>query len=267
MRARETMNVKKTSLEVSRRMKALEDKLSKQLLSFYNNKINPLGAYPVEFARRQFESEIKIMIRMAVQDSYLYGTSVVGSAITDVNDKFQVFISVRDVQNISTLTNTLNNRFWNTVGKLLTRKQEVEAFTPDELRAIPNIVKKESFNVVAAMVTVAGSIAWKTYNNSVVDKLMQLTNIDELINRIPALLSTGQQNRLETGIQYDFFRVVETPTDFAAKLMFLTAEDAKVDPDICEPLNRLVFDINRDTGALSEAGIQTLEEEGLSFVP
>jgi len=262
------MNVKKTSLAVSKKMNALENRLSKQFVAFYKNKIIPFKIYPMEFSRQKYENDIKTMIRLAVQEAYIYGNSVVGSAMTDVTDTFQVFISITDVTNISNLTNNLNNRFWKTVGKLLTRNQEVEAFAPEEIGDIANIVRKEAFNTTAALITVAGSVAWKTYNNAIVSKLTQIIDLPALLGRIPLLNIAGApQPTIDANVPFDFFRLEETPTEFAAKVMFLTAEDARVDPDICEPLNRLVFDLNRDTGALTEAGIETLAEQGLSFVP
>ena len=262
------MNVKKTSLAVSKKMNALENRLSKQFVAFYKNKIIPFKIYPMEFSRQKYENDIKTMIRLAVQEAYIYGNSVVGSAMTDVTDTFQVFISITDVTNISNLTNNLNNRFWKTVGKLLTRTQEVEAFGPEDVGDIANIVRKEAFNTTAALITVAGSVAWKTYNNAIVSKLTQIIDLPALLGRIPLLNIAGApQPTIDANVPFDFFRLEETPTEFAAKVMFLTAEDARVDPDICEPLNRLVFDLNRDTGALTEAGIETLAEQGLSFVP
>jgi len=104
------MNVKKTSLAVSKKMNALENRLSKQFVAFYKNKIIPFKIYPMEFSRQKYENDIKTMIRLAVQEAYIYGNSVVGSAMTDVTDTFQVFISITDVTNISNLTNNLNNR-------------------------------------------------------------------------------------------------------------------------------------------------------------
>ena len=48
---------------------------------------------------------------------------------------------------------------------------------------------------------------------------------------------------LDFGPEFEAARIRESTTIISAKFLFLTREDADVDPIICAPLNRTVYDM------------------------
>jgi len=49
---------------------------------------------------------------------------------------------------------------------------------------------------------------------------------------------------LDFGAEFDLARQQASTTVITGRFMFLTQEDAQVDPEICEPLNRTIYDMN-----------------------
>jgi len=51
-------------------------------------------------------------------------------------------------------------------------------------------------------------------------------------------------SELDFGDEFEAARLLESTTVITGRFMFLTQEDALVDPNICDPLNRTVYDMN-----------------------
>jgi len=51
-------------------------------------------------------------------------------------------------------------------------------------------------------------------------------------------------SELDFGDEFEAARLLESTTIITGRFMFLTQEDAIVDPEICAPLNRTVYDMN-----------------------
>jgi len=49
---------------------------------------------------------------------------------------------------------------------------------------------------------------------------------------------------LDFGAEFEAARALASTTIITGRFMFLTQEDALVDPNICEPLNRTIYDMN-----------------------
>ena len=51
-------------------------------------------------------------------------------------------------------------------------------------------------------------------------------------------------SELDFGDEFEQARLLESTTIISVRFLFLTKEDADVDPIICAPLNRTVYDMN-----------------------
>jgi hypothetical protein len=197
------MNIRKTNNSISKKLQRLENALKSKLNAFYNSNIKGNIA-PIETIRQQFESKIKTIIRAAVQQSYLSGTDLVTNQVTNIDDNFEVFISQRDIQNISSLTDKLNDQFWKTATRLHRRESEFLLLPNQDLQL------KNQFDTAAAIIGVSAYTVFTAFNEATVNKLQDISSLG----------------------------IVE------GSVMFLTEEDARVDPEICEPLNRTVYEAN-----------------------
>ena len=213
-------SIKATNKSITQRLTRIENAIKNRLNTFYKKKIKPLSYLPIEAIRKQYESEVKNLIRRTIQEAYLIGTDVVAEKVSDKNNEFIPFISITDINNIASLANKLNDQFWKTADRLVRREQEFILNENKELE------KKKGFDTEAAILAFAVSAAYLPFNNAVISKTKALT-IDTTVD-------------LEVG--FDILRLEDA--NLTGRVMFLTREDAKVDPEICEPLNRTVYDIN-----------------------
>jgi hypothetical protein len=196
----------------------LEGSVTRKLNAFYKSKIKPNATlFPIETLRQRYDAEVRVIIRKAVQDSYLEGTDLVGQQIQEKAPDFTLFVSVTDVNNIQAITNDMSNQFWTTTGKLVQRENE---FALTEGALIP----KPSFDAKAAMIGLAALFTFGAFNKAVKSKL-------------PIAVSEPQP-RL-TDLELDFGFEIKR---IDGKVMFMTQEDSKVDPEICFPLNRTVYE-------------------------
>lgn len=138
-----------------------------------------------------------------------------------------MFISQTDVRNIASLTDKLNDQFWKTTSRLVRREQEYILNNKTH-----QLEKKKSFDDEAAMIGLSAFFAYSAFNTAVTSKL-------GVVTQTPLVLSA---QGVSLDINYDVTRLDEL--NLQGRVMFLTQEDAKVDPEICEPLNRTVYDIN-----------------------
>jgi len=171
------------------------------------------------------------LIRKTIQDAYLTGTDIVTDKITDKNEDFTPFISRTDINNIDSLTNKMSEQFWTTTSKLVRREQE--SVLNDETKELE---KKKSFDSEAAIIGLSALFAYQSYNTAVTSKMQQT---------IPILSAQPiQSNNLLLDIQFGIEQLDSFNLPLEGKVMFLTQEDAKVDEEICAPLNRTVWDVN-----------------------
>jgi hypothetical protein len=140
------------------------------------------------------------------------------------------------------------NRYWTTTEKLLIR--ETATTEQDAIK-----LEKKAFDIESAYQRIASFTVYKGYNQAVRTKLE---------TAIPA---KGLETEVATGLTAAFSlkkifkggleKLKEKLSDvFGDKLglnrlqelelqeMFLTKEDEKVDPRICEPLNRRLFSVD-----------------------
>ena len=223
------MNIKKTNKEITKELNKIENAINRKLLSFYNNNIKN-STLPTESIRAKYNQTVKNIIRQTVQESYLYGTKLVTKQISDINTDFIDFISVTDIQNIQSLTDKINNQFWKTADRLHRRENEFIISLADQ-----ELVKKTQFDTTAALIGFAAFASFLPFNNAVISK----TNI---VNQPIALGVGGSAFQNELLLLGEGEGIIP----MQGKIMFLTQEDAAVDHEICEPLNRTVYEVGVD---------------------
>lgn len=252
-----------TSRQITRKMTEIENAVKKRLTTFYNKEIKPFATItPAESLRRIHEDRVKSIIRKAIQDAYLSGTQIVGDKINE-KVSFEMFISQTDIENISRLTTKLNNDFWRTADRLVQRETEYIMNKDQELE------KKKSFDADAAIGGVSSDIAHESFNEAIVHKMVEAMHYFEaghfILKRfvhhvLPSLripfpsATTPPPVPSEFATEF-FFPEDEFPTQeflldmtqLGGKIMFLTREDEKVDPDLCEPLNRTEYEVDDPT--------------------
>ena len=226
----------KTHRKVSANLTALELRLKRRLFAFY--KKNIMGKIsPIERLRAEHETTVRNIIRKAVQDSYLTGTETVGDQVKDKEPDFELFISGTDINNIIRLTEVALASFWLVASRLLLRENEFKQVNNERPIHKPNI------NAEAATLGLAIDVVFKGYNTAVTSKLPIVASgsVERSIISLPSpdtsLLQADLPALLDLPIDFEIIR--EGPP---GRLMFLTKEDAKVDPEICKPLNRKVYE-------------------------
>jgi hypothetical protein len=200
------------SRESSAKLKRLENSLKNKLLSFYNKNIkNSLSDIIV--LKQIHDTAVRNIIRKTVQDSYLHGTDLVGQQVAENNPSFDLFISQTDLGNIQRLTDDVSNQFWTTSARLQLRESTVE---PETGQA------KKSFDITAAMIGIASFAAFGAFNNAVRSKL-------------PAATAAANNPELTLDIGFEIKPLV-------GRVRFTTQHDAKVDLQICDPLDGMEWD-------------------------
>mgnify|MGYP003578192731 CR=1 FL=1 len=227
--------IRQTNKSITKRLTRIENALKSKLNGFYKRKIKPQAAItPIETFRQKYEQQVKTLIRKAIQEAYLTGTDIVAEKITDKNNEFVPFISVTDIQNIQQLTEKMSNQFWTTTEKLVRREQE---FILDN--ASKELIKKKSFDDEAAIIGLSALFAYSGFNAAVLSKMQ---NIIPLQQAIPIAQTIPPSIDLEVGFDIQQLDPFNLPLE--GQVMFLTQEDANVDPEICEPENRTIWDVN-----------------------
>jgi hypothetical protein len=204
------------SKKVSRRLAAIEKTLKTKLTRFYNQKIRN-SKLPITVLRRYYENQVKIMIKKAVNEGYSAGISTLEDEIAAKLPNFPLFLSNSDIGNIETLTDAYSEQFWSTSGRLHDR----EIAPPTKIDEQGEIVPLVLFDITAAMIGLTALFAWGAFNESMTSKSQEVMNN----------LNSGAG-----GIQID----INIP--MSTKLMFMTAEDIRVDKKICFPLHGMEFD-------------------------
>ena len=208
-------SIRNTNKNITRLLTKIEKALKVKLFRFY--KQNILGSNStIEELRQKYEQQVKNLIRKTIQDSYLVGTDIVTQAISEKDPSFISFISVTDIQNIQDLTEKQNEQFWKTSGRLHLRETEF-VLKDNELE------KKDMFDIEAAYVGVTSFMAYLAYNLAVESKMK-------------STLLTPNTNADLT--------LTFTLRELEGKFIFLTRNDPTVDPIMCKPLHRKVFDLS-----------------------
>ena len=226
-------SIRNTNKNITKRLSRIENALKSKLNSFYKQKIKPLSDLPIESIKQRYETHVKNLIRKTIQDAYLTGTDIVSEKITDKNKDFTLFISVTDIQNIQSLTEKMSNQFWTTTGKLVQREQTFE-----KNLATQEFIKKQSFDDEAAMIGLSALFAYSGFNAAVLSKMQNTINllpVQPIAQTIPTSLD------LEIGFELEQLDPFNLPLE--GQVIYLTQEDALVDQEICEPLNRTVYDV------------------------
>jgi len=223
------VNIKKTNREITKKLSVIENALKRKLNAFYNNNIKG-SILPIESLQLKYNTTIRNIIRKTVQDGYQAGSNLVTDQISNINSDFVPFISVTDVQNIQLVTDKVSNQFWKTSGRLHRRETEFIA-KPEGLDLKPQ------FDTTAAMIGLSAFATFSAFNNAVISKMQILNNPFELGIGFGSLQTVGEG---ELSVQ------ITDLSQMTGKVMFLTQEDSIVDPEICAPLNRTVYDPSID---------------------
>ena len=218
-------NLRTTSKTISNRLSRLEKAVTRKLNAFYNQKIKPNATiFPIEVLRQRHDAEVKTIIRKAVQDSYLEATDLVGQKIQEKVPEFLLFVSVTDINNIQAITNDMANQFWTTTGKLVARENEF-VVEQDELKPKP------SFDAKAALIGLGALFVFSAFNNGVKNKLpTAITNTESAISH-----NQDESPTLDIDINFDIH-------ELKGRVRFTTQHDAKVDQEICQPLDGTEWD-------------------------
>jgi hypothetical protein len=217
-------NLRTTSKTISNKLNKLERRVTSKLNAFYKSKIRPNATlFPIETLRQKYDAEVRVIIRKAVQDSYLEGTDLVGQQIQEKAPDFQLFTSVTDVTNIQAITNDMANQFWTTTSKLVQRENEF-------VLAGDALVPKPSFDAKAAMIGLAALFTFEAFNKAVKSKLPTAIDV-----ATPPVRPLG--GALELDVGFSIFPL-------KGRVRFTTQHDTKVDQEICAPLDGQEWDAN-----------------------
>jgi hypothetical protein len=203
-----------TSRAISNRLNKLENALKRKLIAFYNKNIKGKTTTPIEVLRAQYDTQVRNLIRKTAEDSYLQGTGLIGEILQEKNPDFDIFISGTDLNNIQTLTNNLANQFWISTARLHTRESDIN---------IENgiIVPLPKYSETAAMTALAAAVAFNAFNQAIKSKTPIATEVASID-----------------------FEVGFTIQPLTSRVRFTTQHDAKVDREICEPLDGQEWDAN-----------------------
>jgi hypothetical protein len=201
-----------TSKNISTKLDKLENRLKNKLIAFYNKNIKGKTTTPIEVLRQQYDEQIRNIIRKTAQDSYLEGTDLIGRQLQEINPEFELFISATDLNNIQQLTNDLSDQFWGTASRLHTRESDINIENGE-------VIPLRPFDVAAALTGIAAAVAFGSFNSAIQSKTPIAT---EAASIDPDLGFTIQP--------------------LSGRVRFTTQHDAKVDPEICAPLDGQEWD-------------------------
>ena len=199
---------------ITNKLDRLERSLKKKLVSFYNSKIKG-SVIPVDILKQKYNQQVRDIIRKTAEESYLIGTDTVGNQVLAKDQEFQLFISATDLNNIQGLTERLSNDFWNTAQRLQDREAAVT----------PEGKPKPALDHIAALTAVAAGLVFSAFNNAIKSKSTQITSTVS----VPGIFDPSLDQSLSLELGFEIRPV--------GRVRFVTKHDAKVDPDICAPLD------------------------------
>jgi hypothetical protein len=227
--------VKKITRASRSKLLELERKFSIILNQFVNKNLTPkMEEIPADSLRRRYENEVKVKIRAMTEEAYQEGNQQVAGEIRRIVPTFSLFTSRTDIANIEQKANELNEQFWNTITWIVKRRNEFIVTQATKTKEA-ELMRKPQYDQQAALVGLASGIAISSFNKAIKSKT-------EIVKSItPEVPLVTQTTRTPTGANRPG-RIV-TFARLEGRVMFLTKEDPDVDPKICLPLNRTVYDL------------------------
>jgi hypothetical protein len=205
-------------------MNILEKAINHNLTSLYSKEIEPYTTIlPAESLRRKHNTKTKALIRKLVQDSYLIGLEIINDF---KKSDIPIFISRTDVENISRITESMNDEFWNITSEIIQRDNDYKINKKGEMELKPEFDTQARINALSTF------IAFRSYNDSVKSKM----NIFNINNK----QSAGARQPVEE-FTLDISNVLES------KVMYMTERDSIVcTPETnswrpCSPLDGKIF--------------------------
>jgi len=196
---------------------------------------------PIDFFKnsRALRFQIQSVIRKKVQDAYIIGIETVGDKIQRRVPSFELFLSVVDVETIKSISQEMYDQWWITAEKLLIR--ETATIEKENVK-----VEKKAFDVESAIEGFSSLVVFNGYNKAVTSKLQNVIAASSQLGLTGAFSFSSLFSKLATTISDVFGSLLglERIEELKAQEIFLTKEDEKVDPVICEPFNRQVFEVN-----------------------
>ena len=207
--------VQKHSRQITLKLKPIENALKKKLLTFYNARIKG-SLTPIEILRPRYESTIQNIIFQTIFDSYFAGRKIVLDQIKDKNDFINVSMMPGDVENIEKIVGDQLDQFWKTAGRIKWREIEIQ---------------KPELQIEASLIGYSAWVTYHSFNKAVMSKMQDVMTLNQ-DNPNPNKIAA----RTNKSIIAEEFR------NFAGRVVFTTMHDAKVDPEICAPLDGEIFE-------------------------
>ena len=92
----------------------------------------------------------------------------------------------------------------------------------------------------SAMIGLSALFAYSGFNAAVLSKMQNTINLLPIAQTVAPTIPSSLD--LEVGFELEQLDPFNLPLE--GQVMFLTQEDANVDPEICEPENRQIYDVN-----------------------
>src|SRR5215510_522072 len=248
--------IRRANREIHRELGKSQTELVRKFHDFFSAEIAS-SMLPIESIRRIHQNRIRAIIRSSIESPYFTGNQTVSKHLLERNPNFVYYTSGRDIENIKNISERMNEQFWIRTGKLLQRLQgEFKNDTDSE-----QTIRKREFNIEAAMLGLAIHVIYGGYNSAVKSKLSQI-ELDGSGVGVSAATVKGTIRTLAHSRK--------------SHVIFVTKHDAKVDPQICAPLNGTIWEIDDpdiiippfDTHYYCRCVLQPLDvSEESSFLP
>ena len=202
--------VRARNKSITRNLTILENKLKRKLELFYNTYIKN-SLTPVEILRQKHDTQLRNILNKAIEESYLYAIKTV----EDAHKGLDISLTQSDFNNISRLVNEQSNNFWKLAAKLRFRDIQVQTEEEHQQR-IASVLSP--FNAIAAFIGHAAQTVFTSFNTAIKSKVSELTTAFDIGGNEPTI-----------------------PIPITGRVKFMTKEDAKVCPTICQPLADQIF--------------------------
>lgn len=147
---------------------------------------------PIEFFRKQYEDEIEVNLRVFIEQIYIARIHSLESKLVKIERNKRlgrsksaaisdIFTSLTDIENIKRIVGTVKDKFFNSVGRLITRAN-TSAFNP----LTQTLSKLNPFSDKAAMQRVADFGGYNAYNTATQSKLGQIDGGEQKVQYITA---------------------------------------------------------------------------------
>ena len=130
----------------------------------------------------------------------------------------EISILVKDFDNINAICNEQQEQFWKSIGRIKWREVEIQ---------------KPELALEASLIGYSAWVTYHSFNKAVMSKMQDVMTLNQ-DNPNPNKIAA----RTNKSIIAEEFR------NFAGRVVFTTMHDAKVDPEICAPLDGEIFEAN-----------------------